>query len=79
MENKHLGDMYMKVHKAMKQFKDTESDEDAKKLLHGTYTKWYFVNLLSHFIYYHDCSLGQNQGYIYFPDTSVLMPKTALK
>ena len=41
MENKHLGDMYMKVCKAMMQFKHTGSDDDAKRLLHGTCTKWY--------------------------------------
>ena len=77
MENRHLGDMYMKVRKAMKQFKHTGSDNDAKKLLYGTYTKWYKLLIISLFVYYLDFSSGQNQYHIYSLETSILMPKIA--
>ena len=77
LENRHLNDMYMKVCKAMKQFKRTGSSDDAKKLFHGTYTKWYKLLIILPFVYYHDFSLGRSQCYIYSLETSILMPKTA--
>ena len=77
MESKHLCDMYMKVCKAMKQFQRTGSDDDAKKLLHGTYIKWCEVVKIVPLIHYHHYSLGPNQCYIYSLERSVLITKTA--